>query len=645
MEHMYSITPLHIDHVDEMCADIKQMYENKVIGCPMFFMKLHPEGIPVIDKVTHLCEEYMMFKERLDAYGVPSGILVQSALGHGYPLDNPMPFTQYRNLKDGHDETVSCPIDERFRDYFREVMKKLAACGPKAIMLDDDCRMLHRPGFGCACEKHMAEFNRRAGTQMTREELYEYILSHPNDDPITLIYVDTQREALHGAIVAMREGIDAVDPTIQGINCTSGETCEFVEYNNPVFAGKGNPTIVRIPNGTYAPITTRGFSDILSRTSECIRKIKGNIDIILCEADTIPFNRYGKCASYLHAQFTVGLLGGCRGAKHWITRLSAYEPKSGAEYRKILAKYAGFYKAIMEISPKIRWQGCKIPFESTEIFNFHREYPWDRKPRDFATKVLERMGIPIYFSDEPGGAAFVDGDATSLWRDETIEKMFEGGSVFLSSDCAKELIKRGFGDKIGVDIKPWNGEGISGEVLTNGKVVGTQKSTQELIPNKSEVYADSYTYHLVNNKEKKHLFPATAVFPRDNGKVTVTFSGTPNAPFTYGEGFAFLNESRKEQLIKLLKMTGNLPVYYSGDAEIMLQAGTISDNEMIIAAWNIGMDILPEFPIVCDKEIKKIEFIDCDGKRKNVNFTKNGDELILDLEVKPLLVQVLILTH
>lgn len=46
-------------------------------------------------------------------------------------------------------------------------------------MVDDDFRLLGRSGKGCACPLHMAEFNKRAGTDMTREELWS-ILSDPN---------------------------------------------------------------------------------------------------------------------------------------------------------------------------------------------------------------------------------------------------------------------------------------------------------------------------------------------------------------------------------------------------------------------------------------------------------------------------------
>ncbi len=636
MLYNYSITPLDIEHIDEICQDIEEMIETRAITCPMFLMKLHPEGIPPVDKVGPLCEKYAQFKERLDKKGIKSGILVQSSLGHGYALDGGMPFTKYKGMTNGQEQSVYCPLDEGFREYFKNVMKTLASYGPCAIMLDDDCRLLNRVGRGCACDKHMAEFNRLTGKNMTREELYEHIKTHKSDDEITLAFVETQREALHGAIVAMREGIDEIDPGIQGINCTSGETCEFVEYNNKAFAGKNNPTIVRVPNGTYAPYSAREFSNMLYKTAVCKKKIEKNIDIVLTEGDTIPFNRYGKNASFMNCQMVSAMIDGLKGTKHWITRLVTHEPKSGKAYRKTLGENAGLYEELSRLSEKIKWAGCRIPFVNTEIYDFHSPLFEMSGSCHFATRVLERLGIPFYFSSDNDGATFVSGTALDKWNDEEIKEMFEKTSVFISSDAAEKLICRGFGEYLGVDVKKWEGENLSGERFSNGREALKQVGMMEICPTQKEVYAESMIYHLENGMNKKELFPGVAVYPRKNGKYTITFSGTPEASFIYTEGFSFLCESRKEQLVKLLEMTGNLPVYYSGDLEMLLRAGYIGENELLVIAFSTGWDMLDDFRVISEKQIREIEEICPDGSYKKLDFYSEDGETVISKEVSPM---------
>lgn len=642
----YSITPLDVAHLEEICQDIKEMYEAKIVSCPLFMMVLHPEGVPPIDKVTPACRDFALFRDRLAELGVPAGVLVQSSLGHGYALNHPLPFTPYKNLTDGEDTSVSCPMDERFREYMKNVMKIIASYSPSVVMLDDDCRLLNRPGKGCTCRLHMKELQRRIGKSITREELYEHIMTHPVDDELTLAYVDTQRESLHGAIVAMREGIDSVDPSIQGINCTSGETCEFVVYNNPSWAGKENPTTVRLPNGIYAPLSSKGFSDLMYRTAICKKVLEdGGIDIILTEGDTIPFNRYGRSASYFHSQLVAASIDGCKGSKLWVTRTVAYEPKSGKAFRKIMKENIGLYDRLYKMSREVKFFGCRIPFQTTRLFNFHRAPGFKEIDIDFATCVLERMGLPLYFSSEPGGATFANGKAFKFWSDEQIQRMFDAGSVFLSADCAQSLQERGFGEQLGVLVRDWTGKSVAGkEYFPNGQSCSAQIQQKELLPLFPTVETISESYHLNKQNQREFLYPAVSLYPRENGHFTVVYAGNPKTRFHYTEAFAFLNETRKEQFIALLKRAGELPLYYSGDAEILLRAGYLDNHKMLVMAWNLGFDVLPDFPLISEQKVIKAEYLDGEGKEQLLPFIQADGETVLQKQVLPMMPLVAILT-
>ena len=395
----YSMMPLVTDHFDEMVEDIKEQYRRGVTTCPLFIMTLVPEGDPVWDKAGRMCEKYARFRDALDAHGVPSGVLIQASLGHGYDI-NLAPFTRFLGVRDGEEKNVYCPMDNDFLAHFKGVMKRIASERPSAIMLDDDFRMLMRPGQGCACSLHMAEFERRTGKRWGRDEMWAHIDSHPDDDPLTLEFIKMQTDSLVNAARVFREGIDEVDPTIQGINCTSGDQCDSVIYTNPELSGKGHPTMVRVPCGTYAPKSVREFSDIMRRAAACVAKLRrGGIEIILGETDTIPFNRYGKNARYLHSHYTAAILEGVRGAKHWITRTSAWEPISGRAFRDILAEHCGFYDSLADLVDGIKWVGANSAILVQERHRYHLNNPWRFHENYWATKCFERLGIPFYFAE------------------------------------------------------------------------------------------------------------------------------------------------------------------------------------------------------------------------------------------------------
>ncbi|MBR3894798.1 MAG: hypothetical protein IKJ35_06585 [Clostridia bacterium] len=627
---LYSVMPLDVAHLDEICADVKRQIDEGICVCPIFMVRLVPEGDPVIDKASIEAGKYILFRDRLREMGLPCGILVQCTIGHGYVLDKPFPFRPYVNLSDGEKQYVCCPYDEGVRAYLREQFEILAALSPDVIMVDDDFRLMTRDGRGCGCPMHLAAVEKKIGKPITREALYATLMDgkHPCHDAYTDAFVDTQKEALLGAARAMREGIDAVDPTIQGVACTTGHTAEFGAEIGKILAGEGNPVTVRLSNGNYTPAGARGLSLPAFRAALQGGYLRDRgVDVLLAETDTCPQNRYSTGAGSLHSHFTASILEGATGAKHWITRLSAYEPASGEAYRKKLGKNSGFYRALCELVPKIEWQGCRIPLPK-EI-----NYSLDvRSPKNgFLFCVLERMGLPVYFSREAGGATFLDGAVADYYDDETVRETCEG-TFFLASDTAAELCERGFSEYLGVKVEEWQGERISLERVhsVNDNHCAVQVGIKRLTPIFEDVIADATVYHLKDGVEEIPLFPAVTVYDNKFGGRAVVFAGTPRTAFNYWEAFSFLNETRKAQLVGLLRASGNLPVCYVGDEEVYLKAGRCPDGSLMVAIFNIGLDPAEEIVLNVEGEVGDVEYLSGEGKREKVAFRREKGNVVIE---------------
>lgn len=642
--YTYSIMPLDELHFDEICDDVRDQYNRGISSCPMFKLTLVPEGDPVWDKVGPACKLYRRFKETLAKEGIKTGILIQASLGHGYNIV-PNPFRKYVNVVDGKEEFVCCPEDEAFLDHFSNVVEQIAAEHPDAIMLDDDFRLVARPGRGCACSYHMADFNRRAGTDMTREELYEYLTTHPADK-ISKAFFDSQRDSLIKAVTRFREAIDKVDPTIQGINCTSADYCDSVVYTSKIFCGKGNPSIVRAANGTYAPITTRGFSNTMRNFVVRSSKLKNNgVDHVLSETDTVPFNRYAKNARYLHAHYAFSILDGAKGAKHWITRLSIHEPKSGKEFRDILAKHNGLYERLSVLSEEIKWVGCGSVFMEQEYPSFYHENFRMYHENEWIGSVIERLGLPFYYTETNKGAAFLEDNIVQDMTDEQIAELFENGSVFVDGCTAEEICRRGFGDKLGVKLLPWEKQFVTGECF--GKDLSgfctKQKDHREIVVTDERTEEMSHNVLTVNGVRELSS-PAVTCLDRGEGRLSVVYCGIPKAKFNYGEGFAFLNEARKDQFVTLLKRANALPIYYDGDNEICLRAGYLNDGGLLAAVCCIGFDLMDTLDLYLEKKPQNIQLILPDGTAKEVSFKEVRKDIYeLDVRVEPMYPVILII--
>lgn len=632
----YSIMPLDVDHIDELCEDIKLQYENGIASCALFSMTLVAEGIPPVDKVGVLCEKYRIIKEKLDSMGLISGVLVQASIGHGYALNAPMPFPKFIGLADGKEYNVSCPYSEGFRDYIKNAMRTIASHHPSMIMVDDDFRLIFRPAKGCACDMHMKEFSKRYGKNITREELWNAIGTNaPESRALADIYVSTQEDSLIGAARAMREGIDEIDPSIPGSFCTCGPNVEAAGDIAKILAGKGNPVIVRLNNGAYLAGGGREYSNVFFRAATQLEKLKDVADYVLDEPDTCPQNRYSTGASALHAHYAGTIIEGARGAKHWITRLAAHEPKSGVAYRKKLAKYKGYYEALADIAPTLKWKGCRIPLSKVPYYDF--EAYWLSSNQEYwSGNVLERLGLPIYFSSKNGGAVFMEGDISHRkFGDEEILKMLSG-TLILSSDAAKALIGRGFKEYIGVDVREWKGLPVSTEKLyINGNRCTAQYKPMELVPLSDDVKIDSMMCNTVDRYNLTPLFPGSTVYKNSLGGTVIVFCGTPNTEvFSYGAPFSMLNESRKAQFVKLLSDAGELPMYFEGDTEAYLKVADTSDNKTFVFFMNLNMDTLDEITLATDKKYSAAKILMPDGSWENVPIHTENGILTVDCEAK-----------
>lgn len=627
--HSYTIMPLFVEHIDDICSDIKEQIESGVASCALFSMTLVPEGNPPTNKAKILCEKYKKFKARLDEMGLSSGVLVQASVGHGWLLGEKFPYQSHVNFTDGVAVQSVCPCDDGFKEYIYDALRTIALCSPDHIMIDDDFRTIWFKGEGCACPLHMKMFNDKAGTNLTGRELWE-IVNTKSDiaKKYTDIFIDAQRESLISTAKIMRAGVDSVDPTLPLSYCCCGNNAEFASEIAQILAGKGNPVVVRINNGNYTPAGARYVSRVFHRASTQIAKLRGKVDVILAETDTCPQNRYSTGAMSLHTHFTGTILEGANGAKHWITRLIAYEPQSGKAYRRVLSKNCGFYNKLAEIQPSLKWRGCRIFVPSTPDFTYGRvKEEWD----GWSYCVLERLGLPMYFSSENGGAVCLEGDVDTRLSDSEVLKILSG-EVILASDTALNLINRGFGKYLGVDIREWHGKTpVRERLLINGSITKMQLESKEIVPLVEGVEISSYACNTSDYENYENLFPACTIYKNELGGTICVFCGTPVSEFHLDKAFSFLSYSRKLQLIDILSKMGHLPVYYPNDEEVYLKCADMENGDLFCAVFNIGLDKIDVLELVCDFEAKGFEMLLPDGTTKNLlDYSFDGKKYILD---------------
>ena len=278
----------------------------------------------------------------------------------------------------------------------------------------------------------------------------------------------------------------------------------------------------------------------------------------------------------------------------------------------------GSYEKMCEYAKELSPFGCRIPLTLMQDWGFVN-------PKDtlnlspWSSCVLERLGIPFYFSNSGEGAVFVDDFSVDGFSDEEIREYMKG-TLVLTAIAADKLNKRGFTDDIGVEVREWSGKTISSEIVDSISITA-QYGVKELCVVREGVEELSSVIHMNKAISKREpLFPGVTRYKNTLGGHTVVFSGTPDMPFTYYTAFSMLNETRKAQLVKILKDAGELPVYYPEDAEVYIRAGKLPSGEVMVAFFNLGFDDLEDTALVCETPVTKVEKLNPDGTRSECAF-------------------------
>jgi hypothetical protein len=238
----------------------------------------------------------------------------------------------------------------------------------------------------------------------------------------------------------------------------------------------------------------------------------------------------------------------------------------------------------------------------------------------------------VYFSGENGGITCLEGNVDKGYSDNEIKEMLKG-YVFLASDVAENLIKRGFGDYIGVEVKERSGKTPTGEIFcSTNKKCSVQANVKEIVPIKEDVVGISWVYHSIGGINPERLFHGIVSYKNELGGTVYTFCGTPKAPFSLGAIFSFLNHTRKTEIINMVKATGQLTVYYPGDEEVYLKAGKIKDNKLLCAMLNVGYDKIENIELVIQGDVKNIEYLDNNGQLNTVDFEVKDGNFVIGLE-------------
>ena len=290
----------------------------KDLGVDHVFLSCGERWPLVSDEVR---DQWMaQIKDANDFYtknGYECGVWI-STIGYGGPLfsdaTNTGELTQIRSVVGKNGGDALCPTDESFVASIAKTVQAIARTGARMIMLDDELCLSVRPGIGCACDKHLKEFSRRMGEEITLEGLPELLFTGKSNK-YRRAWLEMQGDTLRNFCRTLREALDEVDPTVRmgfcaGYTSFDTEGVDGFELTH-ILAGNTKP-FMRFTSAPYwhfaqrfgqAPMQT--FIEYV-RTQEAWAKGQG-IELFV-ECDTYPHDRFHTPLAHIECFDTATML-------------------------------------------------------------------------------------------------------------------------------------------------------------------------------------------------------------------------------------------------------------------------------------------------------------------------------------------------
>jgi hypothetical protein len=615
------VMPLLHGHEHELAADAERLLDSGVCTDIAVMMTLVPESDPPVDKARILGDWFSAFRERFKGDPARLGILAQATIGHGWAPDEPASYQKIIR-PDGSAAYQMCPLDPDFQAYIRAVFLRLAALKPAFLMIDDDFRLLTGRN-GCYCPRHLAEISRLLGRDFTRESLLDALRM---DTAVALAYDKVLLDSLMTLADVIRGAIDRVDPVIPGSFCACyGD----IRHANPLakrLAGAGQRPVVRINNARYLCAEMRSFPVRMYQGAAQIAGLAPETTI-LAETDPCPHNRYSTGAHLMHAHYTGSIIEGCHGAKHWLTRISGFQPAAGVAYREILARHHGFYETLfrsVQASAPAGYVAAALP--AVSAFNPAPDHGGDGGSRKSWSAIMGVLGLPCNYARMPDLPAMMTGEDLALFTDDDLRRLLKHG-LLLDGPAAEALTGRGFADAIGVRAEPWTGPGVSGE-RWGATVLQRDLRYSRLEPLDARTRVHSTLLHRQSgvSETTAEVGPAVTLFENAaGGRVAVLAAGSGVGNSLTAPGLSFYDEDRKRELVDLLGFVCGKPIpfYYPGDAEVYLKLRRFADGRYLVALFNLGHDPLDVIPLTSPSAITASEMITPGGGWQDVAYA-NG---------------------
>ena len=191
-------------NVDEITDQLQRLVQDASVDELMFFFFAEElnNGHDTLEQVKAWIDHSRPYREAMKRAGVIISLNPWHSLLHADRGRSLKPGQHWQVMEDptGKCATATvCWLDPDWQSYYLETLRLYAREGFRVVWIDDDIRFHNHSPLnwgGCFCPRHVAEFNRRAGTQATREEIVRACLAPGEPHPWRALWMDMWQDTI-----------------------------------------------------------------------------------------------------------------------------------------------------------------------------------------------------------------------------------------------------------------------------------------------------------------------------------------------------------------------------------------------------------------------------------------------------------------
>ena len=557
--------------------------------------------------------------EFFDSHGYETSVWTDS-IGFGSPIPTynaevTKDYTRLRSITGKGIGDAFCPLDDDFVNMYCELIADIARTGVKMIMLDDELCLSVRPGLGCACDLHLAEFSKRVGEEITLEGLTEKLFTGEKNK-YRDAWLDLMGDTLANFCAKIRAAVDTVDPDIRlgfcaGFTSWDTEGIDALSLTK-VLAGKNKP-FLRFTGAPYWLSTQRFGRMTLQTIIEMARMqyawSKESGVEVFTEVDTYPRDRYHTPVTYSECfDLATRVSDDMDSLKYMFNYccLPEYERGYVAEH----ISHLELYRDIERVYNKKNSVGIRVYEEMRKLKNADLPEKFigekdimKRFAFSSAQMILTSNAIPtVYEGDGLCGIAF--GENAKYLPDAAIDK-----GLILDVTAAEYLQSRGIDTGLRAVVDSTN---AVHEIFENGYPYTEHFDTKSVClieaDSKAKVLSYFTSYEMLDDKKT----PAAYLYENANAQRFLVYAC--RADSLRDSSTIFWSYGRAAQISESIEWLGGapLPAVCLGNPHLYALC-KVGDGEVAMGYFNCHVDEINNAKVTFVKKIKSVEILNGEG--------------------------------